>query len=368
MINILPGSHAVNLITILSVAGEFYFGSAWLLGSDAVIRRLINNMCTPQEIIIGDTRYEGQLLTVSGSGQFKSVRMRKWAYPILKALDADEYYKTTFGRKNFTGSLKNKDRNYRVAECLMMFFRAEIEFRPYFLPKLQNDDIKLVVPRRACFYLSKDLKKLNFNELPKTQFTRIAGLMFIDRQPFAVYNTRSSLMKWNGAGESKTVSGMESVARMNAGCEKIDSAIVFYESDRIAIETVRDIKANEELDLGFMKIYPKIFFVPLGEVGVRQLKLFMRPKWRERAVEYLFKDDVERSPYFDFDAIIGETKMLCFFDGDVARLIRFKNSVLYENCQFGIVCFPHQEKIIKEFFDSGVALKVVSMEEIEKNI
>lgn len=85
-------------------------------------------------------------------------------------------------------------------------------------------------------------------------------------------------MKWNGAGESKTVSGMESVARMNAGCEKIDSAIVFYESDRIAIETVRDIKANEELDLGFMKIYPKIFFVPLGEVGVRQLKLFMRPE------------------------------------------------------------------------------------------
>mgnify|MGYP001060651300 CR=1 FL=1 len=368
MINILPGSHAVDIMTILSVAGEFSFGSAWLFGNDAVIRRLINNMCTPQEIIFGDTRFEGQLLTVSGSGQFKSVRMRKWAYPILKEIEADEYYRATFGRKNFTGSIKNKDRNYRVAECLMMLFRAGIEFRPYFLPKLQNEDIKLVVPRRACFYLSKDLKKLNFNELPKTQFTRIAGLMFIDRQPFAVYNTRSSLMKWNGAGESKTVSGMESVARMNAGCEKIDSALVFYETEKIAIETVRDVKAHEHLDLGFMKIYPKLYLIPLGDEGVRQLKFFLIPKWRDRAVKYLFKDDADLSPYFDFDAIVDGMKMLCFLDGDIARLIRFKNSVMHENCEFGVVCFPHQEKIIREFFIVEVPIRVVTMEEIKKGI
>lgn len=368
MINILPGSHAVDIITILSVAGEFSFSSLWILGSEVVIRRLINNMSTPQEIILGDTRYEGQLLTVSGSGQFKSVRMKKWAYPILKEIEADEYYKSTFGRKNFTGCIKNKDRNYRVAECLMMFFRAGIEFRPYMLPKFQNSDIKFVISKRPCFYLAKDLKKLDTDGLPKTQFTRITGLLFIDRQPYAVYNTRCSLMKWNGAGESKTVTGMESIARMNVGCEKLDSAIMFYASEKIALETVRDIKANEHLDLGFMNIYPKICFMPLGEEGVRQLRLFVRPKWRERAVRYLFEDDVELSPYYDVDAIIDGAKMLCFFDGDVARLIRFKNGVMSENCKFGIVCFPHQENIIKEFFGFEVPLTVIPMEEIEKNI
>ena len=368
MINILPGSHAVDIITILSVAGEFSFGSAWLFGNDAVIRRLINNMSTHQEIILGDTRYEGQLLTVSGNGQFKSVRMRKWARPVLKEIEADEYYKATFGRKNFTGRILNKDRNYRVAECLIMFFRAGIEFRPYMLPKLQNDSIKLAVPKRPCFYLSKDLKKLDFNGLPKTQFTRIAGLMFIDRQPFAVYNTRSSLMKWNGAGERKTVENMTSVVRMNAGGEKVDSAIMFYESEKVAIETVRDIKANEQLDLGFMNIYPKIYFIPLGEEGIRQLNLFVRPKWFERAIRYLFKDNVELNPYFAVDATIDKKKILCFFDGNVARLIRFKNWIMSNHYACGIVCFPHQKKIIEEFFGFEIPLKVVPMEEIEKNI
>lgn len=133
MINILPGSHAVDIITILSVAGEFSFSSLRLLGNDAVIRRLVNSMSTPQEILLGDTRYNGQLLTVSGSGQFRSVKLRKWAYPVLKAIEADEYYRATFGGKNFTGCIKNKDRNYRVAECIMMFFRAGMEFRPYML-------------------------------------------------------------------------------------------------------------------------------------------------------------------------------------------------------------------------------------------
>lgn len=368
MINILPGSHAVDIVTILSVTGEFSFGSAWLFGNEAVIRRLINNMSTPQEIILGDTRYEGQLLTVSGSGQFRSVRMRKWAYPILKEIEADEYYKATFGRKNFTGCIKNKDRNFRVAECVIMFFRAGIEFRPYMLPKLQNSNIQNVVPKRSCFYLAKDLKKLDPDGLPKTQFTRIAGLVFLDRQPYAVYNTRSSLMKWNGAGESKTAASMQSIIRMNTGDKKLDSAIMFYESEKIAIETVRDIKAKEELDLGFIKIYPKIFFIPLGEEGIRQLKLFVKPKWRERAVKYLFEDDVELSLYVDFDATIDGHKILCFFDGDVARLIRFKNSVMYHKYKFGIVCFPHQKKIVEEFFGFEVALTVITMEEIEKNI
>ena len=368
MLNILPGSHAVDIVTILSVAGEFSFSSVRLLGNETVIRRLINNMSTPQEIIIGDTRYKGQLLNVSGRGRLKSVRLRKWAYPILEKIEADKYYRATFGSKNFTGCIKNKDRNYRVAECLMMFLRAGIEFRPYMLPKLQSDGIKSIINYAPCFYLAKELKKLDLDGLPKTQFTRVTGLLFINRQPYAVYNTRSSLMKWNGAGENKTVADMETIARMNAGCENMDSAIMFYANDEIAIETVRDIKAKEHLDLGFMKIYPKICFIPLGDTGIRQLRLFVRPKWFERAIKYLFEDDAELNPYYDVDAMIDEAKILCFFDGDVARLIRFKNGVMSENRKFGIVCFPHQEKIIKEFFGFEVPLTVIPMEEIEKNI
>ncbi len=368
MIYVLPGSHAVNIVTILSVAGEFSSASSRLLGNEALIRRTIRSMCKPQEILMGDMKYSGQLLSVSGRGALKSVRLRKWAYPVLKELEADEYYKKTFGSKRFTGCIKNKDRNYRVAECLMMFLRSGIEFRPYMLPKLQNQEMKIVVPIKPSFYLAKDLKKLDKDSLPKTQFTRVTGMLFIGRKPYAVYNTRGSLMKWNGAGENKTIENLQSIARMNAARDDLDAAIMFYGNEKTAIDTVRDIRANEHLDLGFINIYQKIHFIPLGDIGVRQLQLFLRPKWWEKVISYLFEDNGEPIGYFNHDAVIDGMEILCFLDGDVTRLIRFKNAVMTNKNRFGIVCFPHQEKIIKEFFEIEIPLTVVSMEKVEKII
>ena len=36
--------------------------------------------------------------------------------------------------------------------------------------------------------------------------------------------------------------------------------------------------------------------------------------------------------------------------------------------EFGVACFPHQEKIVKEYFGFEVQLRVVPMDEIERNI
>lgn len=364
MIYILPGSHAVDIVTILSVAGEFSFSSSRLLGSDAVMRRTIRSMSESQEILMDDMRYFGQLLNVTGHGVLKSVKLRKWAYPILKAIKAEEYYKETFGSKRFQGDRNHKERNFRVAECLMMFFRAGIEFRPYALPKLQCEEFKKIVPFSPCFYLAKDLKKLNPDELPKTQFTRVTGMLFIGRKPYAVYNTRTSLMKWNGGGEHKTLLDFEAITRMNAERNDLDSAIVFYGSEKTALDTIRDIKKNEKLDFGFMNIYHNVHFIPLGENGIRQLKLFTRPNWWERVIKRLFGEYAVHIGYYVYDAVINGKEIFCFLDGDVARLIRFKNSL--RNNQYGFVCFSHQIRIIDEYFAYEVEKKVMTFEQVEK--
>ena len=84
--------------------------------------------------------------------------------------------------------------------------------------------------------------------------------------------------------------------------------------------------------------------------------------------KYLFKENAMTIGYFNYDAIIDGTEILCFLDGDVTRLIRFKNSVMTNKIRYGIVCFPHQTKIIEEFFDFDTPLTVIPMEKVEKII
>ena len=64
----------------------------------------------------------------------------------------------------FPGSIKNKDRNHRIAEVLAMCMRAGIEVRPYLLPKFQFEKLAPVRLSEASMYLAKDLKKLG--EIP----------------------------------------------------------------------------------------------------------------------------------------------------------------------------------------------------------
>lgn len=368
MLKIQSGSHALNIVTILSVAGEFSPASVYLLGSEKVIKALIANMCIRQEIILGDKSYMGRLLTVSGHGKFKSVRLTKWARPVLKAIGADEYYMGNFGKRRFTGNLNSKDRNYRVAECLMMFFMSGFEFRPSMLPNLGMTDFRKAIPKEPVFYLGKDLKKLVMEEMPKTQFTRVTGMMFCNREPYAIYNTRNSVMKWNGGGECKTVQDLSDIARMNAESNDVKSAIVFYKTDKTAIETVRDIRDWAKADLGFMQIYDHIHFIPLSADGISQLRLFAIPKWRNAILECFF-DDEERSydiGEFEYDAMQDGNYIFSFLDGDVARLIRFKRSITEKQFPFGIVCFPHQENIVKEFLGAHIEPTVVALGALEK--
>lgn len=111
---------------------------------------------------------------------------------------ADEYYKCTFRNSNFPADAAHKERNFRIAETLAMCMAAGIEFRPYMLPKLQLDRRIKIVPDYPVVYLSRELKQIEQSDMKKVMFTRVTGLLFSGGVGYAVYNTRNSLMKWNG--------------------------------------------------------------------------------------------------------------------------------------------------------------------------
>ena len=142
MLHFRPGSQVWQLITLLSVTGEFPFRSIRMLGKERVLKALVTKLTMPQTIQNPQTETEMtcRLLTVTGRSSSKTVRLYKAALPILEWVHpaAYRYYMDTFWNHRFPGDSAHRERNHRVSETVMLCMRAGIETRPYLLPHLQN--------------------------------------------------------------------------------------------------------------------------------------------------------------------------------------------------------------------------------------
>lgn len=222
MIYIRPGAHVLELLELLSVAGEFPMSALSILGNQRTMRELVCKLEDKQEIEASwsGKRYCARLLSISGKrGLMRNIRLHKSALPLLDELHpaAVDYYLSAFRNHAFSGKRGDIERNHRVAETLAMMFSSGIEIRPYLLPRLQTEHIEPTVGDMPCFYPSRIVKKLDGDSMNKTGFTRMTGLLLKKGVGFAVYNTRNAVMKWHGDGELKAMQQCEDLARRKAG-------------------------------------------------------------------------------------------------------------------------------------------------------
>lgn len=374
MLTIRTGSHVHRLITVLGLAGEYPIRSLGLLGNERTLRSLVNRLSSVQELRNPDTneRVRVKLLQLTGTGNAKAIRFCKGALPILGWIhvDAYRYYMSAFYNHNFPGDMAHQDRNFRVAEAIGMSLTAGIESRAYVLPHLQNRAILRVMPEHPAFYLARDFKKINPAEQNKTMFTRIIGAMVYPGGCYAVYNTRSAAMKWNGMGEFKALHSLIELARMNAGVQSVDSAILLGVSYDTALTTLLESEKSRRLELRFDGIYRHIHFVPMNAGGIRQLKLLTVPDWNEKLLDLLFEPDIRsyNRGSMEYDASIGNTCIFSHLDGDIARLIRFREAMQTSAKHFEVLCFEDQVPFLRTYLSPQVTLKTIDAAAVEAEL
>ena len=374
MIQFFPGSQVWQLITVLSLVGEYPNSQRQLLGDKENLRLLINKALQTQTYrnrLTGDTM-TCKLLTVSGKGANKTIRFFKGALPILNWLhpDAYEHYMEITRNHTFPGSIKNKDRNHRIAEMLAMCMRAGIEVRPYLLPKFQFEKLAPVRLSEASMYLAKDLKKLGEMEFNKTMFSRMVGALFTGNTCYAAYNTRNAVMKWSGGGEIKTCQSLTDIARLNAGVRDVTSAILFGQSEDIALKTLLESDTSPRAENRFDNIYRRVHFIPMNEFGIQQLRFLSVPDWNEQLLDILF-DPEERSynrGAFEYDAYIDGVYIYSHLDSDIARLIRFKPYAVSHSKSCEVLCFHHQMPFLRKYLGQDVKLKLIDINSVEDEL
>ena len=371
MITIRPGSHIHRLLQLLSVAGEISSDTLPLLGNERVIKALVHKLESVQDFRtgIGAVVYRTKLIQVSGKKDLRTIRLYKGALPILNSLHpaSFEYYMKAFWNHKFPGDHQHIWRNHRVAEALALCMAAGVETRPYILPDLQKNEIMINVPGSPCFYIARDLKRIGGDDTNKTAFTRIAGVLFCQGFTCAVYNTRGSVMKWSGLGEVKALGNLLELVRMNAGLDLVNTALLFGKSADIALKTIIESDKNRKPDLRFDRIYKRIHFIPLDQNGIRLLKMLILPNWNERLLNALF-EPCQRSynrGAFEYDAIVDGRIVLSHLDGDIARLIRFRESQDYRAEPADVLCFPWQTGFLKLYLNGLAGLRELDIGSVE---
>ncbi len=372
MITIRPGSQIHRLMLLLSIGGEYPSSSLNILGNERVYKALIHRLESVQDVRLDrdGTIFTTKLLTVSGKRDIRTIRLYKGALPVLNEIHpgALGYYLDSFQDHKFTGDSFHMWRNHRVSEALAICVSAGIEIRPYMLPELQMSRISHTIPGAPSFYIARDYKKLDIDEFNKTMYTRVVGAVFYPGDVYAVYNTRSAVMKWSGMGEYKAERHLLDLARMNAGINEVSAALLLGKTPEVAMQTIIESDKSRKKEMRFDKIYSRIYFIPLNQDGTRLLRMLILPDWREKILSRLFSPKMRPRGYgfMEYDAYLDGTYIYSHLDSDIARLVRFREALASQTENFEVLCFPWQIEFLKEYLGQRVILKLIEMEALEK--
>lgn len=380
-----------QLFTLLSVVGEYPVYSLDLLGEKRSTRQLVADLTAKQEFwnIDNNEVFDCVAIGLSGTGKFKTIRLKKKALPLLNWCGGEKFYEETYSQTTFSGVAEKVDRNHRVAEVVAMMQGAGVEYRPWAMPQLQTDIRDVSNISEVVYYTSREIKKL-FDET--TQFigcTRFTGALITPNDCFSVYNARDSVMKWGHAGEDKALISIRDCVVKNSHNNNVQKMILMGRSLENAMETISQSE-NQEADeirkhrkqsfkshTSITSIYRNVYYVPLSEFGQKILRILTIPDYHDKLLRLIYEEDEisNGKDGFIHDAYRNGVYVLSFLDGNVSRLQQFKRTIEAhqergKNLHYAVLCFTEQRTEIMNYMGEkeNVSYPNVKIDNVLKNL
>lgn len=369
MIRLVPGSHAYRMIQLLLLAGEFPFRSLGILGDTRTMKAVVMRMTEVHDVReeTGIHHYHGRLVSVSGKSTMKTVRLQKYAFPFLRSIFPElmDYYERASYAHHFRGDEDVINRHHRIAEVIAMCVVSGIDPDPNQNPPLQNNGHIRLSFCKPAFYNSRYLKSLEKDEMNKIKYSRIAGAIYFGTGCYAVYNTRSSVMKWYGEGEYKMLLDLNDICRQNTWFSDVESAILFGHSYEIALKTIRFHSRSLRTETVLSGKYNSLHFIPLDDVGQKLLRMLTIPNWKQRLYELIFEpESIVENGIFAYDALEDNEYILCFMDSDIAKLSSFIQSVRTTDYKWSVLCFREQVPFLRSFLGEDVVIRSHKLDDV----
>lgn len=211
-----------------------------------------------------------------------------------------KHWEEAWGKHSWSGNATTIERNHRVAEIVAMMGRVGIEYRPWEQTVLQTEMRKRDNVKEVSFYASKSLKQQEDGSTKQIGFTRFTGALVGPAESVLVYNTRKSVMKWGGKGESKARTNVHRYTKLNTQSGDIRKMILVSSDFETAMATILQTEKDEAVENFKQKkkkrqsyvahtsmtgMYRTIHYVPLSEFGAKQLKMLSIPDGEDVRIE-----------------------------------------------------------------------------------
>lgn len=377
-----------KLVSLLCVVGEFPMKSVNLIGNEKCYKRLIKEMSMKQTYHNSKTGEEYTCTALSiCKNEYPSVRLKKAALPLMEWAGGASYWQEVWGKHSWSGNATTIERNHRVAEVAAMMMKAGVEYRPWELPILQTDTREKDNVEEVSFYVSKSLKRQEDGNTKQIGFTRFTGALVGPTESMLVYNTRRSVMKWSGKGESKARSKVHRYTKLNTCGGDIRKMILLSKDFETAMATLLQTEKDDNIakrkwrkqsyfaHSSMTSLYRGVHYVPLNEFGAKLLKVLSIPDSRDKILS-LFYDEEELSHgngSFIFDAYRNGRYVFSFLDGDIVRLKIFKESIERqrqrgENLCYAVLCFPEQKEELIAYLGNDINYPTTNIDDVLQDL
>ncbi len=363
----------INILTVIALVGEMPLAAASQLGSHEAYRKMFYELEKKQ--VYENTKNKKQmcvkLINMSDKGKLRRCRLFKKAIPILDWLGLKRYYEETFPNNRVSGGEQNRFRSDMVAESVMMMLEANIEVVPTKLPTLSLNNRFDSFNGQSCFYTTRHIKKTLNKGINKILSSRIVGALFAGNNVYAIYNTRSSPIKWKGMNELKTRLILTDLARINADVSECDSAIIFGKDDKTILNSFFNNAECKDKDFRFDKIYQNVYAIPQSPRGIEMLQIFKIENFQEKVLAYMFeKNDRCINSGYGWHAVVDWEYVFSYLDANIAALSRFYETVKRGKGKkkFMVICYDFQEEFIKELFEGIASVATIPFQIIVNGI
>lgn len=219
------------------------------------------------------------------------------------------------------------------------------------------------------FYSSREIKELGA-ETTKIRNSRSMGILISPHCVYCIYNTGSSVMKWEYQAEVRLNAFLQHYLK---GCPYTSHpeirAIVFGDDMEMALQLLTSTGGNRRglfmLDTSFQHFH----FLPDNAEGESLLKLLTKPKMTAQLNHLLLSDMVTGSDEipFEHDAVTSEgIPTLLAYDFDMQQINRFNTGLNVFNMTGNLICFDFQIPVLKKYMNSNVCFSSIDLAKFRK--
>lgn len=120
----------------------------------------------------------------------------------------------------------------------------------------------------------------------------------------------------------------------------------------------------------FSQNYHRIHFIPMTEEGIKMLQILVVPNWQHRILHMLFEEEqiMLNTGSFQFDALVDDTRVLCFMDCDILKLISFYKAARESDFSWSVVCFDSQVDFLRSYLGDTADLRSFDLNDFHKEM